>query len=127
MNKIKVDAILEDLSFKFSTPEALDFNRSIAEAKFSKARRMLAKEISPEDVQVVMDYFIAEKNKKYVLKDFPLNEVSSLKEGDSVVLNYSGIVLHSKLYISRDILCFYYDSTFISISKAKQLWLVVKV
>lgn len=127
MNKVKVDEILNDLSYRFSTPEASDFYRAINEGKFSKARTMLAKEISEEDVNILMEYLIAEKKQKYALNEFPLKEVGSLKEGDSVVLNYSGIVLHSKLYMSNNNLCFYYDSTFITISKVQQIWLVTKI
>lgn len=127
MNKVKVDEILEDLSYRFSTPEALEFYRAINAGNFSKAKAMLANELSDQDAGMLMEYLIAEKKQKYNLTEFPFKDLSLLKEDDSVVLNYSGIIVHSKLYLSRESLCFYYDNSFISISKAQQLWLVKKI
>lgn len=123
----RVEKILEDLSYSFSSPEAADFYRLITEGELSKARGMLVKEIEDEaDIQVLMDYFIAERNQKYSLKEFTPKQYKELKAGENIVLNYFGIVVASKIHLYDNDLCFYYDSRFISISKAQQVWLVIK-
>lgn len=125
-NLINVEDILDNLSYRISTPEVESFHFHLKTGNVSSAERILIENgVEPDEIQAVLLYFKNKyHSKKKFVEHFPV-EYANLKDNDLVLVSYGGNVFSTSLILDRhDHLVFVdmYSHLFVNIEKANQIW-----
>ncbi len=121
----KIQDLLEELSYAFSTPEAADFNYLMINRKFAKATKMLVEYISHEDADLLVKHLHAENIKTVSLVEISVSEIDLKNDQQRYLIKVGLEFGTSSLIQMSESLGFFLGSSLITLDKVSQIWKIV--
>jgi hypothetical protein len=141
MNEIvkekNIEAILEDLSYAFASPESQAFMECLGDKNYRKAKTMLLKKLNKEDTELVIKYFKSKAKNKFKLIEVSYEEFKNKHpytddrsfSNIQIVVNYRSEIISG--YLSRSFSAepewyIHIGRNSVAIRDVNQIWVIDK-
>ena len=119
---VDIEQILDDLSYSFSTPEAVELHSYIADKKFNKAKKILLDHTDIETAQRIIEHIHIKNTKKIIFEEIDMVSLNVNDLEQKYLFSYGGELYSGKLYSGKNGLWFWANSSMIDLNKVNQIW-----
>jgi hypothetical protein len=123
--RIDVKQILEELSYRFSSPEAEMFYKLLLNKEYKKAKKMLLEHISDIEAEAIIKYIDDLNTQKINLVEINPKLIEKVEGDKEYIFKFGKEMVKSQIYFINNEFSFYAVREFVSVDKAMQIWEII--